>query len=120
MAKLELPSGGWIEYREKLMAGDKFAVQDAVSLEFRDTGNRASLGMINDQRNALLGRIITNWSYGQTPDSLKDFQAADVVIGNALDIDDYNALSEAVQPLLDKISGTGAADPKKRPTGSSK
>ena len=111
--KVELPSGGWVEYREKLMAGDKFAVQDAVSLEFRESGNRASLGMVNDQRNALLGRIITGWSFGQTPDQLKDLVAADVVIGNALDIDDYNVLSDEVQPLLDKVMGIGKTDPKK-------
>lgn len=112
MAKAELPSGGWVEYRDKLMAGDKFAVQDAVSLEFRDGGNKTTLGIMNDQRNALLGRIITNWSFGQTPDQLKTLQAADVVIGNAMDIDDYNALAEEVQPLLDKVMGTGVRNPK--------
>jgi hypothetical protein len=107
VAKLELPSGGWVEYRDRLMAGDKFAVQDAVSMEFNDNGGRkASLGLLNDQRNALLGRIITGWSFGQTPDSVKELMAADVVIGNALDIDDYNALADEVQPLLDKVMGT--------------
>lgn len=112
--KIELPSGGWVEYREKLMAGDKFAVQDAISVEFKDGVNRASLGTVNDQRNALLGRIITNWSYGQTPDQLKDLQAADVVIGNAMDLDDYNALADAVEPLLGKITGAAVKDPKKQ------
>jgi hypothetical protein len=111
--RVELPSGGWVEYREKLMAGDKFAVQDAISLEFKDGVNRVALGTVNDQRNALLGRIITNWSFGQTPDQLKTLQAADVVIGNALDLDDYNTLSEAVEPLLSKVMGTQVADPKK-------
>lgn len=114
MAKVELPSGGWVEYREKLMAGDKFAVQDAISIEFKDGANKTSLGTVNDQRNALLARIITNWSFGQTPMELKDFQAADVVIGNAMDIDDYNALSDAIEPLMDKIQGTNVKDPKKQ------
>jgi len=113
VAKVELPSGGWVEYRDKLMAGDKFAVQDAISVEFKDGANRASLGMLNDQRNALLGRIITDWSFGPTPDKVKDLQAADVVIGNAMDIDDYNALSDAVEPLLNKVMGTQVKDPKK-------
>lgn len=112
--KIELPSGGWVEYREKLMAGDKFAVQDAISVEFKDGVNRASLGTINDQRNALLGRIITNWSFGQTPEQMKDLQAADKVIGNAMDLDDYNALSDAVEPLLNKITGAAVKDPKKQ------
>jgi hypothetical protein len=115
MAKVELPSGGWVEYRDKLMSGDKFAVQDAVSLEFRDGANKASLGLMNDQRNALLGRIITGWSFGQTPNDVAALQAADVVIGNALDIDDYNMLSEEIQPLLDKITGSAVrTDPKSR------
>lgn len=114
VAKCELPSGGWVEYRDKLMAGDKFAVQDAISVEVnRDGVNKASLGMINDQRNALLGRIITNWSFGQTPDQLKNLQAADVVIGNAMDIDDYNALADAVEALFQKVTGTEVKDPKK-------
>lgn len=111
--RVELPSGGWVEYRDKLMAGDKFAVQDAISVEFKDGVNRASLGTVNDQRNALLGRIITDWSYGQTPDQLKTLQAADVVIGNAMDLDDYNALAEEVDPLLNKVMGTTVKDPKK-------
>lgn len=113
MAKVELPSGGWVEYREKLMAGDKFAVQDAIFVETKDGANKTSLGSLNDIRNALLGRVITNWSYGQTPDQLKTLQAADVVIGNAMDIDDYDVLAEAVQPLVDKILGNTVQDPKK-------
>jgi hypothetical protein len=114
MAKVELPSGGWVEYRDKLMAGDKFAVQDAISVEFKDGMNRASLGTLNDQRNALLGRIITNWSFGQTPEQLKSLQAPDVVIGNAMDLDDYNFLSEAVDPLLNKVMGAVVKDPKQQ------
>lgn len=115
MAKLELPSGAWVEYRDQLKAIDRFAVHDAVTLEFREGGNRASLGMVNDQRNALLGRIITAWSYDAPVPAQNSFQAADVVIGNAMDIDDYSVLAEAVQPLMDKISGTSVKDkdPKK-------
>lgn len=114
MAKVELPSGGWVEYRDKLMAGDKFAVQDVISLEFRDGANKVSGGTINDQRNALLGRIITNWSFGQTPEQLKSLQAADVCIGNAMDIDDYDALAKAIDPLLNKIMGAVVQDPKQQ------
>lgn len=117
MAHIELPSGNWVEYRDQLKAMDRFAVQDAVMLEFREGGNRASLGMINDQRNALLGRIITKWSYPGPVPSENSFQAADVVIGDAMDLDDYNALADAVQPLLEKISGTTVkGDPKKQPS----
>jgi hypothetical protein len=114
--RVELPSGGWVEYRDQLKAIDRFAVQDAVFLEVKDGVNRAALGFGNDIRNALLGRIITGWSFPTpTPGEAKDITAADVVIGNAMDLDDYNALADAVQPLLDKVSGTAKKpDPKKR------
>jgi len=116
MAKIELPSGNWVEYRDQLKAIDRFAVHDAVTLEFREGGNRASLGMINDQRNALLGRIITAWSYSVPVPAGNSFQAADVIIGEAMDIDDYQVLADAIQPLMEKISGTSVKDkdPKKQ------
>lgn len=115
MAKVELPSGAWVEYRDQLKASDRFHVHDAVTLEFRESGNKASLGMINDQRNALLGRIITAWSFQVPIPAQNSFAAADVIIGEAMDLDDYQALADAVQPLMDKISGTSVkGDPKKR------
>jgi hypothetical protein len=130
MARVELPSlrpgseteYNWVEYREQLKASDRFAVQDAVFIDSRDGSNRMSLGIANDIRNALLGRIITAWSFPTpVPAQVKDVAAADVVIGEALDLDDYNALSEAVQPLVDKVQGTAKkkelkADPKSLPT----
>lgn len=115
MGRVELPSGGWVEYRDQLKAVDRFAVQDAVMLEFRAEGNRASLGMVNDQRNALLGRIIEKWSFQVPVPKDNSFQAADVVLGELLDLDDYQALADAVQPLMEKISGTTVkSDPKKQ------
>ena len=48
--------------------------------------------------------------------SLNHFQAADVIIGDQMDLDDYSALEEAVQPLMDKIAGRRDANPKK-PSG---
>ena len=117
MATVELPSGNKVEYRDKLKAIDRFAVQDAVFLEVKDGVNRAALGFGNDIRNALLGRIITSWTYGvPTPAEAKDIAAADVIIGEAMDLDDYNVLADAVQPLVDKVAGTlkkDKTDPKK-------
>ena len=68
-------------------------------------------------RNALLGRIITAWSYPVPVPSQNTFQAADVVIGDAMDLDDYGVLAEEVEPLMDKIQGRKTADPK-TPSGS--
>jgi hypothetical protein len=112
VARVELSNENWVEYRENLKAMDRFAVQDAVTLQFSEGGNKASLGMMNDQRNALLGRIITAWSYNTPIPSNFPQYPADVVIGEAMDLDDYNVLAEAVQPLLDKIQGKVVEDPK--------
>ena len=115
--KVDLPSGAWVELRENLKAADRFAVQAVASVEVGGSAGegrtRASfLEMQNDMRNALLGRIITAWSYpAPIPDN--GLAAADVVIGNAMDLDDYAALEKAVEPLMDKIAGRQAADPKK-------
>ena len=116
MAKIDLPSGAWIEYRDQLKALDRFAVQAVAKVQLgagTDEKRTASfLEMQNDMRNALLGRIITAWSY-PLPIPGNGLAAADVVIGEAMDLDDYAALEKAVEPLMDKISGRGQADPKK-------
>lgn len=117
MARVDLPSGGWIEYRDKLLAADRFAVQAVARVELKENANSASfLEMQNDMRNALLGRIITKWSYDGPVPSQDSFRAADMVIGETMDVDDYAALEKAVEPLMDKISGRSAPDPKKQQT----
>ena len=118
MAKVELPSGNHVEYRDKLLAADRFAVQAVARVELKESSNSASfLEMQNDMRNALLGRIIVAWSYdGPTP-SEDHFRAADMVIGETMDIDDYAALEDEVEPLMDKISGRASPDPKKPQKG---
>lgn len=129
MARIELPStredgsNNWIEYRDKLKAIDRFAVQEAVLIEVGSGGTQKySVGaMANDMRNALLGRIITGWSFPEPIPANNHFQAADVVIGNTLDLEDYAVVEEAIQPILDLIEGRKAdgkdkLDPKRQPT----
>lgn len=114
MPKLELPSGAWVEYRSDLKVRDRFAVQEVAKVDIREEGNSTSfLAMQNDMRNALLARIITAWSYPVPIPSLNRFQAADVIIGDQMDLDDYAALEEEIQPLMDKIAGRGTPNPKK-------
>ena len=122
VARIDLPSKqadgtpNWVEYRDRLMALDRFEVQDAVSMEVGgDKGrSRVSLGMQNDLRNALLGRIITDWSFDQPVPAKNDFAAADKVIGSVLDLEDYAVLEAAVEPLMDLIGGRRQPDPKTR------
>ena len=119
--RVELPSkqadgtGNWVEIRTDLKVKDRFAVQEVAVFEMGESSNRASLiAMQNDMRNALLGRIITAWSYPTPIPSANSFQAADVVIGDAMDLDDYATLEKEIQPLMDKIQGRGTPDPKKQ------
>lgn len=122
--RVELPSKqaddspNWVEIRDKLMSEDRFEVQEVAHVEVGagagEGRTRASfLAMQNDMRNALLGRIITAWSFPDPIPSQNQFAAADVVIGRVLDLDDYAAMEKAVEPLMDKIAGRGGADPKK-------
>jgi hypothetical protein len=116
MPRVELPSGAWVEYRDQLKVRDRFEVQEVAKVQISEEGNSTSfLAMQNDMRNALLGRIITAWSYPVPVPGENHFQAADVVIGDTMDLDDYAALEEAIQPLMNKISGrAGIPDPKKQ------
>lgn len=111
MARVELPSGAWVDYRTELMAGDRFVVQDAVKIDMGEGGIRTfSLGTENDQRNALLARVITNWSYpGLKPDA-NDVATGALIIGNTMPLQDYNVLSKEVEPLLKEISGFISTD----------
>ena len=101
MARIELPSGNWIEYRETLMAADKFAVQDAIVLTITAGASQEVTGALQmKMRNALLRQIITGWSY---PDPLPSMNGG-ADIGMTLDLDDYNALEEATETLLEKVT----------------
>lgn len=103
----------WVEYRTELLAIDKFAVDEVATVTMGESGNKVSaLAMRNDMRNALLGRIISAWSYPVPIPKDNNFQAADIVIGNALNLRDYSALSKAVEPLMDEIEGKDLPDPK--------
>lgn len=117
VTRLELPSGNWVEYRTALKASDKFSTQDAVVLEYENEGEKRTLraGMTNTMRNALLTRIITAWSFEGIPVPGVNIAGPDT-LGDTLDIDDYNALAEAVAPLLDKVAFTST--PNRQKSGS--
>lgn len=106
--RIELPSGGWIEYRTDLKANDKFAVQDALIVEMTEGETRKLHGGTqNTLRNALLARIITAWSFEGIPVPSMNIAGVET-IGETLDIDDYNALAEDVNELLEKVAFTSS------------
>jgi hypothetical protein len=108
-------TANWVDFRTDLKVRDRLAVQEVAKIELHETSNSMSmLAMQNDQRNALLGRIITAWSFPYPIPANNSFAAADVVIGD-MDLDDYAIIEREIQPLMDKIAGRGATDPKKQP-----
>jgi hypothetical protein len=109
MARIELPSGAWVEYRDKLKAADKFAVQDSIRLSIDDGVQLVTGGIQNSMRNALLGRVISSWSFEGVPIPSQNI-AGDEIIGELLELDDYDALSKAVEPLMEKVSFSAAAN----------
>jgi hypothetical protein len=104
----------WVEIRDKLMAGDRFLVQAAATVQQSPDGSAKTsyLEINNDMRNTLLGRIITAWSFPCPTPAQAAGQPADLVIGNAMDLDDYSVLEEAVEPLMAKIAGRRETGPK--------
>jgi hypothetical protein len=110
LMEVTLPSGATVTLRDKLTARDKFAVQDAVHLSLNTaTGMQdTTAGLVNDMRNALLARLIQSWT-------VPGVTAGADGLGE-LDLDDYNALAEAVEPLLSKVVQGGSPN---RSTGTS-
>jgi hypothetical protein len=103
--KVTLPSKNWVELRDRLMAADRFAVQDAVILTITGADKQEiGAGITNRMRNALLCQIITGWSFEGTPIPAMNASPGTDILGSTLDIDDYNHLADKVQHLLDKVS----------------
>lgn len=101
--KVDLPSGAWIEFRDSLVARDKFKVQNSLKFKVKDGKEQeVSGGITNDMRNALLAQLITAWSL-DAPLPSADFEAGMEAI-DVMPIDDYNKLQDEVEPLLEKVS----------------
>jgi hypothetical protein len=105
VARIDLPSGAWVEYRDTLTAGDMFAVQE--SIVFDSDGGKITYhgGLQNQMRNALLTRIITAWSFEDKgiPIPSRHVARASVFTDMDMSIDDYNTLAAAVEPLVTKV-----------------
>jgi|SRR5277367_2535085 len=109
--KVDLPSGATAEIRTALRAKDKFAVQNAVSIV---GSGEASGGTLSLMETALLSRLLEDWSL---PDELPSRHACPEctgssklwhehvrdAFGEALDIDDWNALEKIFAPMLAKV-----------------
>jgi len=109
MPRAELPSGHWVDYRDKLMVADRFAVQDALSVTYETrpdgTETRRQAGAVMEQmRVALLKQIITAWSFPGVPVPAQNIADAEECLGSVLDLDDYYALAAEVEPLFEAVT----------------
>jgi hypothetical protein len=107
--RVELPSGAWVECRDELTGGDKRRTQEAITFTIQDgQQQRVSAGIHNDMRVALLAGIITAWSYAEDKGwPIPASNPGGSAVLDLLPIDDYNALGEAMEPLLKKVSFGG-------------
>lgn len=117
VSQIELPGGATVDIRDKIKAGDKFAVQDAarMSLDTVTGLQETAVGIVNVMRNALLKQVIKTWTVcdddgNQMPTPAN---AGDRDVLADMDLDDYNALSDAVEPMLSKVMNT-APNPSRR------
>lgn len=108
--EVTLPSGATVTLRDKVTAKDKFAVQRAITLSLDTTTmlQESSGGVVNDMRNALLTNLITAWTVpgpipSQVPLGLDGQPVADPL--GDMDLDDYQALADAVEPIMVKVVG---------------
>jgi len=112
MPRTELPSGGWIEWTDKVMSGTRFEVRKAIRNEITSAPDGTVVQQLDGanedrQRVALWFEVITGWSFAETgiPIPKANLAGADVV-WQVLDMDDYNALADATQDLLEKVVAT--------------
>ena len=102
--RVDLPGGGYVELRDKLQAKDKFATQGGFVVEWQEGKQLMPSGVSNTMMKNLLGVIITEWG-GPGLEGIaipaQNIAGADIL--DSLDIDDYQALAEAAEPLLRKL-----------------
>lgn len=95
---------------DQLTAGDRAAMQAAVTMPVPASGDigtlEITLGMIDDQLWAVLGRLVFSWSY---PMCLpRDDQSENWADSLAqIPIDDWNVIEDAIEPHMSKLRGSG-------------
>ena len=116
--RIDLPSKqgdgspSWVEVRENLTVQDRIAANSALSFRFEPgpdgTEVRTMTGGSDDRmRIALLGRIITAWSFPGVPVPSSNIASPDDLISSVLDLDDYEAVCDAIAPLFSRVLRSG-------------
>lgn len=116
---VELPSlrpdgvtHNWVEMRDKTRPLDQPAVQEVAyktRIEVRPDGTEVrdvtTGGADSRMRFALLARVITAWSFDGVPVPSQNIAAPDEVIDSVFtDEDDWDAICDAVEPMLERLT----------------
>lgn len=116
--RLNLPSGGWADIRDKLKPKDRFAVHGAVRVTVGNDGDiDVSAGIQDLMRVALISRLLEAWSLdaplpgqhscpGCTGNSALWHQHVIDYIDDVVGFDDWDAIEAATEPLLERVNGS--------------
>lgn len=116
--RIELKNGQWVEVREALTRADRRAVLGALNFTVED-GKTVVPGNLADlQMTAFLGQVITAWSFEGRPVPADNIGGTAVLDEVLADLDDSNALEEAVRPLFEKVVPPNRRASGKRPATS--
>lgn len=117
--RIDLPSKqpdgttpNWVEVRDRLSVQDRIEANAALTFRFEpgpdNTEVRTMTGGSDDKmRIALLGRIITAWSFPGIPAPAQNIASPEDLIDSVLDLDDYEAVCDAIAPLFQRILRNG-------------
>lgn len=115
MARIELPSTrpdgthNWVEIRQKTRPLDYSVVPEAIRVVITTEPDGSEVrhmvgGAEERMRIALLARAIESWSFDGVPIPSQNIAKPEDVIDSVFtDEDDWDKVSEAVQPLLDRV-----------------
>lgn len=110
--RVDLPRGQWAEFRDisDLKGGDAKAIRRATRLRVKDgTLEEISMGIGDDQMDALLTRIITEWEVRAANGTSLGLPLFDKSSLDEMPLDTYNDLCEAAKPYRDAIDNVGKA-----------
>ena len=102
--RVELPSGAWVELRDKLSLQDRWAMGGGITITQRDGVQYLPANISDLQMKGFLGSVIEAWSFPGIPVPSQNIAGADILGQVFTDLDDFDALEEAVQPLFQKAA----------------
>jgi len=105
--RITLPSGAWVDVKDNMVPGDRFAVQDSVDVVVED-GKTYIHGAASSQYKTFLSRLIVAWSYSE--------QGVPLPSQNLAVLDEYPDKEEDADALEDALQQRYERIVRRRPT----